>query len=315
MLEGRKLPTVMIDPAIVLAERFEAYLQGRSPSAETAWAFSKELIAEGKNSYENYVTLIRYCRFIKNDEMFVALMELVDGGEVGGNLYRLLGDRFGEEVRDEVFIGGKPPPYGLPTPEKPATLHPVLERLQGKVGEQACRDFLSNCLRDLPDEYYREEKRKYQKAGDIDTWLASRHRSFLRWLRSCQRQGQLFFVQEITGEVLAFVKGNKEIGGGRRVGKIVYETKIPYMTKQYLAESDPVMKRYYACHCPWAREAIRRGDTRLVEDFCYCSGGFHKKPYEVVFGEPLEVEVLESALKGDDRCRFAIHLPEGVVKG
>ena len=57
------------------------------------------------------------------------------------------------------------------------------------------------------------------------------------------------------------------------------------------------------------REAIKRGDVRLFADFCSCSGGFHKKPFEAIFGQRLKVDVLESVLKGDERCRFAIHLP------
>jgi len=57
--------------------------------------------------------------------------------------------------------------------------------------------------------------------------------------------------------VLDFVRSDPEMGGGRREGNVIYETKIPYMTKLYLAETDPKLKRYYACHCPWAREAIK----------------------------------------------------------
>lgn len=313
MLQEHKIHKGKIEAAITLAERFEAFLAGKPTIAENAWAFSKVLIAEGNNTRENYITLIRYCQFIKNDEMFTALMELVDGGDVSENLYRLAGEKFGAEVRDDIFAGIGVAPYGIPSPDKPAYMHPVIERLEAKVGEQASKDFLSSCLRDLPDKYFQGEKRKYQKAKDIDDYLKKRHQGFVRWLRSCQRQGQLFFVQEITDEVLAFVKGNQEIGGGVREGNIVYETKIPYLTKQYLAEKDPVMKRYYACHCPWAREAIRRGDVKLVATFCNCSGGFHKKPFEVVFGKPLKVDVLESVLKGDDHCRFAIHLPEEAI--
>ncbi len=315
MLRGRKMPEAKIEPAIALAERFEAFLLERTPSVDAVRAFSQVLIAEGNNTFDNYITLARYCRLIQNDELYVAAVEPVDGGEVGDNFYRMVGERFGEEVRDEVFAGIGVAPYGLPSTEKPATLHPVLQRLQARVGEQAVRDLLSPSLRDLPDKYYRGEKRRYRRSRDIDEFLEKRHRSFVRWIRKCQREGQLFFTQEITDEVVAFVKSDQEIGGGRREGNIVYETKIPYMTKQYLQETDPTMKRYYACHCPWAREAIRRGDSGLVADFCYCSGGYHKKPFEVAFGQPLRVEVLESVLLGDERCRFAIYLPEGVAGG
>ena len=128
---------------------------------------------------ENYIALIRYCGFIKNNEMFTALMELVDGGEVGDNLYRMVEEKFGAEIRDEVFAGIGVAPYGLPTPDKPVTLHPVLERLQAKVGVQACRDFLSASLRDLPDRHFRREKRRYQKVRDIDEYLKKRHQSFV----------------------------------------------------------------------------------------------------------------------------------------
>ena len=134
-------------------------------------------------------------------------------------------------------------------------------------------------------------------------------------LEKCHRDGQLFFAQEITAEVLDFIRRDPEMGGGRREGRIVYGTKIPYMTKQYLAETDPVMRRYYACHCPWARDAIKKADVHLAVAFCSCSGGYHKKPFEVVLGRRLRVDVLESALKGDMRCRFAIHLPEDAFFG
>jgi hypothetical protein len=82
------------------------------------------------------------------------------------------------------------------------------------------------------------------------------------------------------------------------------------MAKQFLAETDPTLKRYYACHCPWVREAIKSGDVPLFPDFCYCSAGFHKKPWEVIFRRPLRADVLESVLRGGSRCRFAIHLPD-----
>lgn len=314
MLQERNIQPEQIEPAIELAERFETYIENKPRTAESAWRFSKLLIKERINSYDNYVTLIRYCSFISNDDMYTAFMELVDGGEVGENMYRMVAEQFGPHVRDEVYGDIGIPPYGLPTPEKPATLHPVLNRIQEKIGHQACRDFLSACLRDLPDSYYQDVRKNFEKAGNLDEFLRIKHQEFVRRLKSCQDKGELFFVQEITDEVVDFVKSNQEIGGGIRDGQIVYVTKIPYMTKKFLGESDPILRRYYACHCPWARDAIRNNDTNLVEDFCYCSGGFHKKPFEVIFRKPLKVDLMESVIAGSEYCRFAIHLPvEAVV--
>jgi hypothetical protein len=312
LLMTRKLTEEKITASIALAERFEAYLElaGGSPDAETTWAFCNILIQEGKNSYDNFLTLARYGIFTKNNEIYLAVLELLDGAEAQPNLYQTVGQVFGEELRDEVFDGIGVSPLGRPSSDKPYDMFPAIDRLVEKVGETEVAQLLSACLRDLPDKYFTSERRKYRKASDIDDYLKKKHRSFVRLIRKCQREGELFFAQEITDQVVAFVKADQEIGSGVRDGNILYVSKIPYNAKQYLTETDPTLKRYYACHCPWAREAIKNGEVPLNAVFCNCSGGFHKKPWEIIFGQPLQVAVLESVLKGDLRCRFAIQLPE-----
>jgi hypothetical protein len=54
--------------------------------------------------------------------------------------------------------------------------------------------------------------------------------------------------------------------------------KVPYMAKQYLTGTAPILKHYYDCHCPWTREAIKNGDVQLSATFCNCSAGLHKNP-------------------------------------
>jgi hypothetical protein len=312
MLQTRKLSEARIEASIALAERFETFLDDSHgiPTAEAAWAFSNVLIEEGQNTEDSYIALARYGLFTESNELYVAILELLDGAEAQGNLYRLVGEVFGTEVRDEVFAEIGLSPLGLPSSEKPRFMHPVIERLEHRVGKEACKKLLSGSLRDLPDKYFLAERRKYRKANDIDEYLKKKHQAFVRQLRKCQREGRLFFAQEITDDVVAFVQNDPEIESGRREGDVIYVSKIPYQAKQYLAETDPTLKRYYACHCPWAREAIKNGNVRLTATFCHCSGGFHKKPWEVIFERPLTVEVLESVLKGDTRCRFAIRLPQ-----
>jgi hypothetical protein len=109
--------------------------------------------------------------------------------------------------------------------------------------------------------------------------------------------------------VIEYVKGNQEILSAVRRGNYLYVTKIPYDPGKWLEEDDPVRKRYLACHCPLARESILSGDVKIPGDWCYCSGGFQKRMFDVLFNEFTEVELLESVLAGDDRCRFRIRLP------
>lgn len=311
MLEGRKVPPEKLDSALELAERFEQYAaQQGGFSAETAWAFSKILIAEGQNSEENFITLARYGLFIKNNTVFVAFLEVLDGGEAQENLYQRVAEQYGAAFRDEVFAGIGVAPYGLPTPEKPRFMQPVVERLEQALGPHACRALLADSLRDLPD--YAWERDIFQSCAGVDEYLAKKKQKFMEQMEACRREGRLFFAQEVTDEVLDFIRTEPEMGGGVRVGNIVYETKIPFLTKEYLAESDPRLKRYYYCHCPWAREAVKSGE-KVAPIFCNCSAGFHKKPWEGALGQKIQVEVLESVLQGADRCRFAIHLPESVI--
>jgi hypothetical protein len=313
MLEGRKVPAEKMASALALAERFEQYAtQAGGFRTETVWAFSKSLIAEGQNSEENFITLARYGLFIKNNAVFVAILEALDGGEAQENLYRRVAERYGEALRDEAFAGIGVAPFGLPTPEKPRYMQPVIARLEQALGADACRALIGDSLRDLPDESYAKERELYLSCQDVDEYIARKKQGFVAQLAACQHEGRLFFAQEVTAEVLAFVRDEPEIGGGVRAGNVVYETKIPFLTKEYLAETDPALKRYYYCHCPWAREAIRSGEE-VAPIFCNCSAGFHKKPWEAALGRRIQVDVLESVLNGDDRCRFAIHLPETVI--
>lgn len=312
LLKSRKVSEDKIESSIAIAERFEAYLAtlGGAPDAASTWKFCKMLILEKQNTYENLLALARYGRFIKDNNIYVAILEVLDGAEAQPNLYQKVGTLFGNVIRDEVFAGIGVSPLGLPSPEKPFDLFPVLDRLIGAVGYDQVELLLSNCLRDLPDEYFLEEREKFIKSPSIDDYLVSKHQELVEELQKCQQRGELFFSQEITDEVLDYVRERQEIECGVREGNILYISKIPYSAKEFLAETDPTMKRFYACHCPWARHAIKNGNIRLNPVFCKCSGGFSKKPWEVIFGQTLQVEVLESALRGDFRCRFAVHLPE-----
>jgi len=315
LLKARKMSEEKIEAAIEIAERFETYLRASTSKTDTVktWEFCKILIEEGQNSYDNLLALARYGRFTKNNTIYVAMLELLDGAEAQPNLYKKVGEVFGESVRDQAFAGVGVSILGVPPPEKPFDMFPVIDRLIELVGYQAMEKLLSACLRDLPDEYFLDEPEKYIKAGDIDIYLKKKHQALVKLLQKCQRKGELFFSQEVTNDVIQYVKNNPEIESGVREGNLLFITKIPYNAKEYLTATDPTMKRYYACHCPWAREAVKTEAIQMNPIFCYCSGGFSKKPWEVIFGQTLQVDLLESVLKGDFQCRFAVHLPENLV--
>jgi hypothetical protein len=166
----------------------------------------------------------------------------------------------------------------------------------------------------VPVEAFKEKKERFEKASSLDEFLKDEHRRLVEELADHMERGQIWYEQEITPEVLEFVKRTPETQNGVRQGNKIYVSKIPFAPRQYLSEKDPTMKRYYACHCQLVRTAIRDDYPEISPLFCYCSGGFEKLPFDVIFDEPVKIELLESALKGDMRCRFAITIPKSVTK-
>ena len=319
LLEKRDLPKEQIDDHVAFVSLMEKRLAGREPSMTfedlshgSTQELVNELIDSGENGIQNLLALARYAWLIRNTEMYVTLFQMLDGYEAMDNLYQRLGEVVGDDLRDCVFDEMPLPPLGLSRHEKSRYNYQIMRRMDEIFGEASTRDILQDSLRDLPDASYQEAYREYHKIceGDIDRFLAFKDRQFTETLRGFMERGDLFFGQEITEEVIAFVDSNPEIGGGVRAGNIVYETKIPYNTKAYLEETDPQKKRYHYCHCPWAKESLRHGALTVTPMWCQCSGGFHKRQYEVIFGQPIHAEVLQTVLQGDPVCRFAIYLPE-----
>jgi len=272
------------------------------------------MIDRGENTIDNLQSLLLYAWMLKNNALYKHILQHLDGYEAFTNLYRKLAHTVGEDLRDIIFEDLQLPPLGLSSREKSLYTYRTLNRLGEIFEEETVRELLKDSLRDLPDSMYSENGHLYtidcQK--DLDCYLVKKGQRFIENLRGYKEANKLFFGQEINDDVIAFVEANREIGQGIREGDCIYETKIPYDTKAFLSETDPDMKRYYYCHCPWVRESIRFNALMVDPVFCQCSAGFHKKPYEVLFGQPLKSVVLKSVLNGDDICRFAIYLPSSV---
>ena len=312
-LEERKLPQEQVDAFVLFAKKFMDACEGGKPAVEIFPSFSRQMIAEKTNTFDNYYAIALYGRFIKDNALLLAALELVDGGEALDNLYKKTGEVLGEARRDEIFAGIELVPLGTPNAEKPAAMRVMIERLE-RAEPNACKQILSSGLRDLPDEYYVGAKKKLEECASIDEYLLLKKTDLIAELEQIQREGRLYFNQEITDEVIEYVRNDPEIGQGVRVGNIIYESKIPHQAKEYLAETEEDKKRYHYCHCPWVKESLKTGRSDISPTFCNCSAAFHKRSWEVIFGQTLQADVLESVLQGDLRCRFAIHLPEAVTQ-
>jgi hypothetical protein len=316
-LQERELSDEQIDASVVIAVEFEAFIQEtdipNGPGDSIVSGFSKRMIDREINTWDNYVALIRYGRFIHNDAVYIAALELIDGAEALENLHVKLGEEIGESLRDRIFDGIELPPLGTPNVDKPALTETVMQRLETTVDPETCKRILGSGLRNLEDDWFLETRKKYEEAGGIDAYLAKKGADFIAELEKHRDEGTLYFSQPIDDDVIAYVREHPEIRSGIRQGNLLIEAKIPHQTIKYLAATDPREKAYHYCHCPWVKASLEDGKSGVSPAFCNCSSAFHKKPYEVIFGQRLEAEVLETVLAGDPWCRFAIHLPEGTA--
>jgi hypothetical protein len=300
-----------------MVEKFENYLKQYGKTLDTASAkevnrFSRLLIDEELNTYTSYVALSRYGYFVKNMDLFLAVVELLDGAEVMNVLNERLGEHIGETKRDKILPKEELPPLGLPSVEKIGITRRVLRKMNGVLTPDECKKVLTDVAHGLPRDFRKGEREKFLKAGGIDEYLHEQRESGIAELQRHRDNGTLFFNQYVTDDVISFVRSRPDVLVGERRGNTIYHTKIPYMAKEYLEATDERMKRYYACHCAWAREAILRDDVEVSPEFCHCSGGFTKQSWEAALDRPLEVDMVKSVLKGDNECSFIIHLPDDI---
>ncbi len=315
-LAKRNLAEEAVLAHISIVRDFEKYLKEKDAASDVSKArpsdfdsFLKILVAQERRTFDNVLYLARYFLFSNNRSMIVHVLELIDGAEVMENLSKNFKQRAGESAWEEVFGDLKLPDLVSNSIEKSVFTQKLMERLEAKLTKSKCREVLSSNLHFVPDEEFLSSKKEFEQCKNIETFLKNRHTEYVDELEMYAKQKTLYYTQEVDDEVVDYVRKTPTCQVGVKEGDVIYVTKIPYQTKKYLHEKNERMKRYYACHCPWVRDAIKSG-SQISPDFCYCSAGFEKRIWDVIFGQQVKAEVLQTVLNGDSNCRFAIHIPK-----
>ena len=316
-LRSREMNDKTINSAIENVTDLEKYLVHTGididsvpgPSIKQYFA---SLIAEGENTIQRLADLARYFYMTDQKDVYIYIISTISGREVLESISEKLALKCDPDYRDRVFKGLEAPPLGSPPERYPENTYTLVSRLL-EAGSEICHDVLADNHHGIPHDSFRKHIQWFEETDSIDEFLKRVHSEKIKILQQHLDEGKVWFEQEITPSVIELVKGNQEILSAVRKGNYLYVTKIPYSPKDWLRETDSLMKRYYACHCPLAREAIILQNPEIPLDWCYCSGGFAKLMFDVVFGESTEVEVLQSVLAGDSVCRFRIKLPDNVL--
>lgn len=177
----------------------------------------------------------------------------------------------------------------------------AMERLDSLVDEEKRKEIMTGCACQYPRSGLQRIRKRYEETKDIDLahqMLQQRFESFLK--NSLQLDDQL--IEEIVDKGWGLA--------GVRKGSTITATKIPksgYLL-EYMKETDPDRKRQYYCHCPRVRDVLGTPET-IPPTYCYCGAGFYKDIWEEILQRPVEVEVLETVLGGDEVCKIAVRLP------
>ena len=317
-LREREQGDAQIEKDVEAVRGFEGELEAEGNAIESATLddlreYLALLVSRRENSLDRLVALARYFYATDRNDLYIYFTSILGGRTVLPSISARLESLVDEETMKRVFDGVEMPPLGSPPENIPYVTQRLMERLQEELPPEIYRRVLAGNHHRIPLEAFDGLKKLYEESESIDEFLRKRHGRAVADLEEHLAEGKVWYEQEITPRVVEFVRGNQEVLGGVRRGDKIYFTKIPYDPDAYLGEEDPVMKRYHACHCPLARSSIITGEPEVSPEWCYCSGGYGKLPFETVFGEKLDVELLESVLAGDPRCRFAVTMPEGKV--
>jgi hypothetical protein len=177
----------------------------------------------------------------------------------------------------------------------------AMERLDALVEEKDRKEIMTGCACQYPKSDLREIRRRYEITRDVDLvhrMLQAQFEAFLK--DSLQLSDKL--IEEIVSRGWGLA--------GVKKGNTIIATKIPksgYLI-EYMNEADPERRRQYYCHCPRIREVLQTSET-ISPTYCYCGAGFYKGIWEEILQRYVEVEVLETVLKGDEVCKIAVHLP------
>ena len=131
---------------------------------------------------------------------------------------------------------------------------------------------MSKCSCACFDDRFLEFREKYKETGDIDQLLEMMYKN-------------PFFIKP------------------RREDNTIFFTKAPHQPDEYKNATTDEERRKYYCHCEYAKGST--GDISLTH--CYCGAGWYKNIMEAILEKEVEIEVVESIMRGDKHCVIAVN--------
>jgi hypothetical protein len=189
-----------------LKERKSKTLNNASPS--DVKCFVADRMKSEKITLDTFRALIRCSSFSGKNEIISVLYGYLEGLGVPKKLQEKLKENVGESKSREMFEGIDIPRLGTTPEDKPETTLKIMERLEANLDSESLRELMSSGLEVGPDEWYAPQRKKFQEAKSLDSFLEEMHRDFVNSLQKHSKEGMMFFAQEIDDEVVEYVRKN-----------------------------------------------------------------------------------------------------------
>lgn len=121
--------------------------------------------------------------------------------------------------------------------------------------------------------------------------MANGKACLLAWYKEIGRQVKPVTLEQFTN----WIKNKVKDGSYQCEGNVIY---FQYMS----AAETGLPSDEGACLCT----LVETKPEGLSGTYCHCSVGYVKEMHEQYLGRPVEVELIESVLRGGKRCRFKI---------
>lgn len=299
-----------IQMAIMTIEQFEKHTKKdvEDTTIEDIQHYMEYLIHTNQNKYNKVIHLARYYYYVDMKEHYIHMTTYFNSLGVLEHIVDRITLYESDKAKEYIVEDLELPPFGTDSKDLPAYTKRFMETIEKYIDQSTCNQILAGNNHRIPLSNFDKEKEFYEQSDSLEAYLKDRHNRKVEELTTYYKNNQIWFEQVITPDVIEFVKQNPEILSGVIKDDALYITKIPYDINHFLETTDDTLKRYYACHCSFVRENIKEETEDIPKEWCYCSAGFAKTPFETILGQDLDIELLSTPLDGDHLCRFKIDL-------
>ncbi len=230
-----------------------------------------------------------------------------------GTFKREICAELGEAFWKELTEGLELPDIDTEGGRQCRNMYQFMVRLEGRAEKETVKKILCRVRHGLHPSMSAWAREEFLALGDLDVFLNKHLQSELEHFTELNREGKDFYGQEITDDVLQFIKENPSMAAPVREGNKLRCMAFPYSMDEYLHAADEKMKRYHACHCPFAKESIL-SEKVVPAALCNCSLGHVMNFTEAFLGRALDGRVVRSALNGDLACEYEIDIPDDIME-